>query len=98
MLLNISEFLAAEEAKALSGAASKKQKKSKKSGIPSSILTFVRAHLVVAATDKNKTKKKKRDENELCLDDSQDLNESLDASSHELFVEMDNSDSGYLHS
>jgi hypothetical protein len=27
-----------------------------------------------------------------------DLNESLDESSHELFVEMDNSDSGYLFS
>jgi hypothetical protein len=44
---------------------------------------------------KAKAQAKPKGEDELDLDGSVDLNESLDESSHELFVEMDNSDSGY---
>lgn len=75
MLLNISDFLAAEEAKALSATAGKNKKKSKK-------------------PVKAKAQAKPKGEDELDLDGSVDHNESLDESSHELFVEMDNSDSG----
>ncbi len=47
---------------------------------------------------KAKAQAKPKGEDELDLDGLVDLNESLDESSHELFVEMDNSDSGYSFS
>lgn len=103
MLLNISDFLAAEEAKALSATAGK-NKKSKKPGawellataISIGLMPYVRA-LPLGAV-KAKAQAKPKGEDELDLDGSVDLNESLDESSHELFVEMDNSDSGYSFS